>query len=171
MLIFLYDGRLGLKASFHFFVECSLTRRPWLLLRAVFCSKLGKRRMLTAKQEKFCQGVAKGLNYSDAYREAYNASKMKPETVNRTAAELMGNRKITARIDELRAETTEEIKYTVEDSFRKLSEIQALAMKNKKLSDAIKAEELKGKLKGLYVEKREISGGLDLTPFKIDVVE
>lgn len=154
-----------------FFVECSLTRRPKQKPRAVFCSKLGKRRMLTAKQEKFCQGVAKGLNYSDAYREAYNAGKMKPETVNRTAAELMGNRKITARIDELRAETTEEIKYTVEDSFRKLSEIQALAMKNKKLSDAIKAEELKGKLKGLYVEKREISGGLDLTPFKIDVVE
>lgn len=154
-----------------FFVECSLTRRPWLLLRAVFCSKLGKRRMLTAKQEKFCQGVAKGLNYSDAYREAYNAGKMKPETVNRTAAELMDNRKIITRIDELRAEITEEIKYTVEDSFRKLSEIQALAMKNKKLSDAIKAEELKGKLKGFYVEKREISGGLDLTPFKIDVVE
>ena len=46
-----------------------------------------------------------------------------------------------------------------------------LALKNKKLSDAIKAEELKGKLKGLYVEKRESSGGLDLTPFKIDVVE
>lgn len=135
--------------------------------------------MLTAKQEKFCQGVAKGLNYSDAYREAYNAGKMKPETVNRTAAELMGNRKITARIDELRAETTEEIKYTVEDSFRKLSEIQALALARKRkfgiadpdLTNAIKAEELKGKLKGLYVEKREISGGLDLTPFKIDVVE
>lgn len=41
--------------------------------------------MLTAKQEKFCQGVAKGLNYSDAYREAYNAGKMKPESVNRLA--------------------------------------------------------------------------------------
>lgn len=127
--------------------------------------------MLTAKQEKFCQGVAKGLNYSDAYREAYNAGKMKPESVNRLATELMKDIKIKSRVDELKQKATEEIKYTVEDSFLKLSEIQALAMKNKKLSDAIKAEELKGKLKGLYVEKREISGGLDLTPFKIDVVE
>lgn len=137
------------------------------------------RRMLTAKQEKFCRGVAKGLNYSDAYREAYNAGKMKPESVNRLATELMKNIKIASRVEELKQKAAEGIKYTVEDSFRKLSEIQALALARKRkfgiadpdLTNAIKAEELKGKLKGLYVEKREISGGLDLTPFKIDVVE
>ena len=83
----------------------------------------------------------------------------------------MNDSKVTARIEELKQKTTAEIKYTVEDSFRKLSEIQDLALKNKKLTDAIKAEELKGKLKGLYVEKKEISGGLDLTAFKIEVVE
>lgn len=127
--------------------------------------------MLTAKQEKFCQNIAKGMNQSDAYREAYNTAKGKDKTVWENASRLMSDSKVTARIEELRAETTEEIKYTVEDSFRKLSEIQVLAMKNKKLTEAIKAEELKGKLKGLYVEKREISGGLDLTTFKIEVVE
>ncbi len=45
--------------------------------------------MLTPKQEKFCQSVAKGLTYSDAYREAYNASKMKPESANRLAIKFM----------------------------------------------------------------------------------
>lgn len=122
--------------------------------------------MLTAKQEKFCQGVAKGFNYSGAYRVAYNAGGMKKETVNRKAIELLENGKITARIDELKQKATEEIKYTVEDSFRKLSEIQVLAIKNKKLSDAIKAEELKGKLKGFYIEKKDVTlgGSINVMP-------
>lgn len=127
--------------------------------------------MLTAKQEKFCQNIAKGMNQSEAYRNAFNISKAKQESVHTLASRLLKKVEVKSRLSELKEKTTEEIKYTVEDSFRKLSEIQVLALKNKKLSDAIKAEELKGKLKGLYVEKREISGGLDLTPFKIDVVE
>lgn len=127
--------------------------------------------MLTAKQEKFCQGIMRGLNYSDAYREAYNAGGMKKETINRKAAELLKNGKVTARIDELKQKVTEGIKYTIEDSFCKLSEIQALALKSKKLSDAIKAEELKGKLKGLYVEKREVTGDIAFEPLKIEFVD
>jgi len=31
---------------------------------------------LTAKQEKFIEGVAKGLSASEAYRQAYNTKKM-----------------------------------------------------------------------------------------------
>lgn len=135
--------------------------------------------MLTAKQEKFCQNIAKGMNQSEAYRNAFNISKAKQESVHTLASRLLKKVEVKSRLSELKEKTTEEIKYTVEDSFRKLSEIQALALARKRkfgiadpdLTNAIKAEELKGKLKGLYVEKREISGGLDLTPFKIDVVE
>ena len=135
--------------------------------------------MLTPKQEKFCQGVAKGLTYSDAYREAYNASKMKPESVNRLATKLMKDIKITSRVAELKEKTIGDIKHTIEDSFNNLRKAQELAMSRKNslgeanpdLTNFIKAEELKGKLKGLYVEKKEISGGLDISPFKIDVVK
>lgn len=127
--------------------------------------------MLTAKQEKFCQNIVKGMSQSEAYREAYNTAKGKDKTVWENASRLMSDSKVTARIEELKQKATAEIKYTVEDSFCKLSEIQALAMKNKKLSDAIKAEELKGKLKGLYVEKREITGSIDTSPFKIEIKE
>lgn len=135
--------------------------------------------MLTAKQEKFCQNIAKGMNQSEAYRNAFNISKAKQESVHTLASRLLKKVEVKSRLSELKQQTTEGIKYTVEDSFRKLSEIQALALARKRkfgiadpdLTNAIKAEELKGKLKGLYVEKREISGGLDLTPFKIDVVE
>ena len=56
---------------------------------------------LTSKQEKFCiTYVTEGGSLSDAYRAAYNCEKMKPESVNRKAAELMANGKISARISE-----------------------------------------------------------------------
>ena len=43
---------------------------------------------LTPKQERFAQLVAGGTNQSDAYRGAYNTSRMKPATVNREAKAL-----------------------------------------------------------------------------------
>lgn len=110
---------------------------------------------LTAKQEKFCQGVAKGLSYSDAYREAYNANNMKPETVNRKAKELIDNGNITARLKELRGKIEEELKYSARESFNKLKELQDKAEFNGNINAAIKAEELKGKLANLYKEKEQ----------------
>lgn len=43
--------------------------------------------------------------------------------------------------------------YTGIESFDKLSELQVLAIANGNVTAALKAEELKGKLAGLYVEK------------------
>jgi len=59
---------------------------------------------LTPKQERFCQAYIKTGNASEAYRAAYDCSKMKPETVNRAAKQLLDNSKITARIKELQAQ-------------------------------------------------------------------
>lgn len=57
---------------------------------------------LTAKQEAFAQAIADGLNQSDAYRAAYSAGKMKSETVQQVASRLMNDRKVSARVCELR---------------------------------------------------------------------
>ena len=111
---------------------------------------------LTAKQEKFCQGVAKGLSYSDAYREAYDAVNMKPETVNNSAFKLLKNGEITARVDELRGHIEEELKYSAKESFTKLSELQSQAEAGGNINAALKAEELKGKLAGIYVDKKDV---------------
>ena len=63
--------------------------------------------MLTAKQEKFAQSVAlEDMNYSDAYRSAYNTSKMTDKTVNEKASLLKDEDKIKARIAELRQAAT-----------------------------------------------------------------
>ncbi len=56
--------------------------------------------------------------------------------------------------------------YTDVESFDKLNELQKLAIASRNVNAAIKAEELKGKLAGLYVDKTEITGkgGKDLLP-------
>lgn len=59
---------------------------------------------MTQKQWKFCLAYIETGNASEAYRRAYNAGNMKPETVKRKAAELMENGNITATIDRLRKE-------------------------------------------------------------------
>lgn len=56
---------------------------------------------LTKKQEDFCQAYVDSGNASDAYRESYNCSNMKPATINRKAKELLDDGKITARIEQL----------------------------------------------------------------------
>ena len=53
---------------------------------------------LTPKQERFAQKYVELGNASEAYRQAYDASRMKPESVNRTAKELVDNPKIASRI-------------------------------------------------------------------------
>lgn len=60
---------------------------------------------LTLKQEAFCQAYIENKgNASEAYRTAYAAGKMKAETVNKRAYELMANGEITGRVAELQQE-------------------------------------------------------------------
>src|SRR6185295_5568960 len=62
---------------------------------------------LTQKQPLFVLAYIELGNASQAYRRAYKATKMKASTVNRKAAELLENGKITARIAELRGKAAE----------------------------------------------------------------
>jgi phage terminase small subunit len=67
---------------------------------------------LTAKQEAFCLAYLECGNASEAYRRSYNAADMAPATVNRKAAELLANGKITARIGQLRDEAAKQATLT-----------------------------------------------------------
>ena len=63
--------------------------------------------MLTPKQEKFAQSIAlENMNYSDAYRSAYNTERMTDKTVNEKASLLKDDDKVKARIKELREAAT-----------------------------------------------------------------
>lgn len=74
--------------------------------------------MLTGKQEKFCQCVADGMTQADAYRAAYNAEKMKPESVQVKASVLMADGKIALRVAELRDALAKKALWTREESTR-----------------------------------------------------
>lgn len=82
---------------------------------------------LTPKQEAFCFAYIETGNASEAYRQAYETEDMKSETVHRKAKELMDNGKITARIEELKAEHAERHKLTVDDLLKELEEARILA--------------------------------------------
>lgn len=80
-----------------------------------------KKEPLTLKQENFCQAYIRLGDKSAAYREAYNASKMKAESVNRKAVELFENGNITARITELQGEVKKRNDVTIDEIVKSLA--------------------------------------------------
>ena len=115
---------------------------------------------LTDKQEKFCQKVVELSNNSEAYREAYDTSRMKDATVHRSAKELMSNPKIAARLEELREELRERYRLTVDDLIGELEEARQIALSamTPQTSAAVSSTMGKAKLLGLDKQVLEISG-------------
>jgi len=115
---------------------------------------------LTIKQEKFAQLVVELGDNSKAYRGAYDASRMKPETVHRSAKALMDNPKVAARIDQLRAEAAKAHRCTVESLLIKLDTAYdtALASETPQCSAAVSAVMAQAKLCGLDKQLVELSG-------------
>ena len=58
--------------------------------------------MLTSKQESFAQAIVDGFPQVDAYKRAYNSENMDPSTVYQEASRVANNRKVAARVEELR---------------------------------------------------------------------
>lgn len=89
---------------------------------------------LTKNQEAFAQGVASGLNQTEAYRSAYNTSRMKDSTVWSRASELAAHRKVAARIAQLKAELASKQLWTREMSVKALMQAYKVAQDNKQAS-------------------------------------
>lgn len=81
---------------------------------------------------------------------------MSQDSIYVEANKTMKNPKIAQRIQELKQQAEEEIKYTARDSFLNLELAQSEALNQGNIQAYLKAEELKGKLLGLYTEKRDI---------------
>jgi phage terminase small subunit len=120
---------------------------------------------LTIKQENFCLVYIETGNASEAYRRAYDAKKSKPETINRTAKELIDNPNIAARIKELREPLIKKAQLTVDDLVKELEEarIAALTAETVQASAATAATMGKAKLLGLVTDKQQHEGSFSLT--------
>lgn len=125
---------------------------------------------LTAKQEAFCLAYLETGNASEAYRQAYNAEKMKPETVNRTAKELLDNPKIATRIDSLQAEAAKRNEVTVDSLLAELEEARQLALQEGQPSAMVSATMGKAKITGKDKQLIEHSGEIKTAPPVIQIV-
>ena len=115
---------------------------------------------LTLREENFCQKVAGGASYSDAYRHAYDASGMTPGTLWCRAWGVAHRGKVEQRVRRL----TEEVAET-----EKVRGVRAKAFIEEKLwaeandskskpTDRLKALELLGKMDhvGAFKERSEV---------------
>lgn len=107
---------------------------------------------LTPKQEAFAQAFVELGNASEAYRLAYDAENMKPESVHRTAKEVYDNPKVASRIAELRGELVERHRLTVDDLIRELEEARSAALFGEKPQAAAMVAATMGKAKILGLE-------------------
>ena len=106
------------------------------------------------RRRDFCEYVAQGLN---AYRAAIKAGYSEKYAKTDSHKLLEKNEKEIEALKPIVQETLEkEFTYSVKESFNKLNEIQELAMlpnengNYSNLGVAAKAEELKGKMYGVY---------------------
>lgn len=108
--------------------------------------------MLTPQQERFAKAIVlDGMNYSDAYRAAYNTKGMAAKTVNEKASLLKNQDKIRARIKELSEEIDSPKILTATQRAEKLSTFAG----HDDPIVAMKAIDLLNKMTGEYVQKIE----------------
>jgi len=106
-----------------------------------------------------------GKNASEAYRYAFNASKMKGNTVWKEASKLLNNPKVTPWVKYYEANQAEvmkdEINYSARDCFNELNNLLEIALeeqgkyKEPNLSAASKIIELKGRIGGAFKEDND----------------
>lgn len=116
---------------------------------------------LTPKQEAFARAYIETGNASEAYRRAYDAGNMKPETINRNAKALLDNNKIATRLEEYRKEVAKRTLVTAElltDRLMRLA--QKGEDKDTEPGFSVARASLMdvAKLNGLIVDKAELAG-------------
>lgn len=105
---------------------------------------------LTPKMEAFCVEFAKTGNASDAYRKAYDAARMKPETIAVRASELQKNGKIAVRLSQLRSDARKASGITLAEHLNALRSLREDAREAGQFGAAVSAEMGRGKASGLY---------------------
>lgn len=131
---------------------------------------------LTVKQEKFVQNIVSGMSQRQAYKDAYNAEKMKDETIDVRACELFNEGKIKVRYQELMKKLEDEAIMTARERMIWLSDVvkgnvkhisygsNGEAYENEAyISDKLRAVDTLNKMSGEYITKIEADVNNDTT--------
>lgn len=126
---------------------------------------------MTPKQEKFAQLYVELGSAAEAYRQAYKADRMKPDTVYQRAHDLLQNGKIKVRVETIREAARERNKVTVDSLLAELEEARSIALgaETPQTSAAVSATMGKAKLVGLdkqILDMRSSDGSM--TPKPLD---
>jgi hypothetical protein len=120
---------------------------------------MAKAKELTAKQEAACQAYIEcGGNQSEAYRQAYDAENMKPETVWTEASLLFSDPNVAKRVLELQAIHAERHNVTIDTLTSDLFKARDLAETEKQPAAMTGAVMGVAKIHGLVTDKKELSG-------------
>lgn len=120
----------------------------------------GEPNNLTPKQQKFIAGFLQTGIAAEAYRCAYDASRMSPKTVQRKATALKKHGLVRARLDELLAPLREaavtkanDLAITRERQIAACQQVFDNAMVQGQYSAALRALKLQSQLANLFVKK------------------
>lgn len=119
---------------------------------------------LTQKMAAFASGVAiEKLSLSDAYRAAYDATKMTPKSINDAASKLAAHPAVAQRVQVLSERATAAIikkaGFTFEASMDEAGGLLEDAKALGQISAGVAAAALRARLAGLLNEKREEKPG------------
>lgn len=109
--------------------------------------------MLTAKQEKFVQGIIEGMSQADAYRSAYDTKAMTDKTIHEKASLLASQDKIRARIAELRDRIATDTIMSAQKRLEWLTE--RIADAEVDINAKLKAIDIMNKMQGEYTQRIE----------------
>lgn len=109
--------------------------------------------LVNARHEKFAQGIAQGLSQRKAYREAFpNSKKWKDETVDPKASNLAKDDKVSARLQELRDESSSK---AVKSAQARKEWLSSIIDGEEDINVKLKACDLLNKMDGEYTTKIE----------------
>ena len=134
---------------------------------------------LTAKQEKYVQGLISGLSQREAYKRAYNTTNWKDESIDQKASVLLKNVKVRSRYDELIAEHKEKALWTREKAVEELlfildfskKEIKELGLEASNKGAFIDAVRELNKLEQVYKEAESTRANTELTKAKTQLIK
>ena len=119
-----------------------------------------------SNQEQACllRFFSNGKNKTEAYRFAYNWQNSTNKTVWENASKFFKRTKVIPWIQYYEANQQkvldEEIRYSIKDAFDELNDLQKKSISSSKTYNiAMKAIENKCRLKGLFLDKVQVSGG------------
>ena len=117
--------------------------------------------MLTAKQEKFVNCIIEGMSQADAYRSAYNTSRMTDKTIHESASKLMADPKISTRVAELRGKLESKAIMTAQERMEWMT--QLIGNENVGTTYRLRAIDIMNKMQGEYVQKVDANVHQDVT--------